>query len=53
MIGELAAAVTNRLTRAQLEKTVRPHPTFCEAVTEAAMAAAGHAVHAMPVKKRG
>ena len=34
--GELADAVVNGLTAGDLGRVIRPHPTFCEAVTEAA-----------------
>ena len=35
MIGEFAGAVVNGLTMEQMFSVVRPHPTFCEAITEA------------------
>lgn len=34
--GELADAVVNGLTAGDLGRVIRPHHTFCEAVTEAA-----------------
>ncbi len=51
MIAELATACANRLTSAQLALVVRPHPTFCEAVTEAVEAAHGKSIHSAPAKK--
>lgn len=35
MVGELAVAIENRLTAAQLLRTVRPHPTFEESISDA------------------
>jgi len=39
LVSELTTAVVNSLTRAQLAAVIRPHPTFSEAVTQAAEAA--------------
>jgi dihydrolipoamide dehydrogenase len=39
LISELTTALVNGLTRAQLAAVIRPHPTFSEAVTQAAEAA--------------
>ena len=50
IIAELASACTNRLTSKQLSRVIRPHPTFCEAVTEAAEAAHNISIHTMPSK---
>lgn len=50
MIGELATAVVNGLHPADLDCVMRPHPSFCEAITEAVEAAEGRALHAMPRK---
>lgn len=38
MIGELAGAIVNGLTRQQLLAVIRPHPTYEEAITEALVA---------------
>lgn len=35
MIGELAMAIVNGLTRSELQSVVRPHPTYEESITEA------------------
>ena len=35
IVAELATAIVNGLTCAQLAGVIRPHPTFCEGVTEA------------------
>ena len=51
MIAELATACVSRLTAEQLTRVVRPHPTFCEAVTEAVEAAHGRSIHSAPAKK--
>ncbi len=48
LIGELAAAVANGLTQEQMASVIRPHPTFCEGITEAAEDAEGTAVHILP-----
>lgn len=52
MIGELALAVENGLDCADLVKVMRAHPTFYEAVTEAAGSAKGEAIHIAPPRKR-
>lgn len=51
LISELADAVANRLTAAQLAAVIRPHPSFCEGITEAVEDALGHAVHIAPKKR--
>ncbi len=45
MIEELALACVNRLTSAQIVRAMHPHPTFCEAIAEAAEAAHGMSIH--------
>lgn len=51
LIGELTTAVSLGLTRRQLARTMRPHPTFCEGVTEAMESAGGAAIHIMPSRR--
>ena len=51
LIGEMVTAVSLGLTRAQLARTMRPHPTFCEGITEAIEAAAGHSIHTAPSRR--
>jgi dihydrolipoamide dehydrogenase len=51
LIAELATACVNHLTAAQLAQVIRPHPTFCEAVTEAVEAAHGKSIHSAPARK--
>lgn len=51
MITGLSDAVANRLTMDQLAATVRPHPTFSEAIGEAIEDAEGGAIHAAPRRK--
>lgn len=45
MVGELAAAIVNRLTRRQLAAVIRPHPTFAEGIAEAVEDVEGLAIH--------
>jgi len=52
MVSELSSAIVNKLTIHQLSAIIRPHPTFAEAVTEAAEDAEGRAIHLMPKAKR-
>ncbi len=52
LIGELVTAVVSGLTREQLAATMRPHPTFCEGISEAVEDAGEGAVHAMPRRRR-
>ena len=51
LITELITAVSLGLTREQLARTMRPHPTFCEGITEAVEAAAGHSIHTAPSRR--
>ncbi|SHJ84606.1 dihydrolipoyl dehydrogenase [Hespellia stercorisuis] len=51
MITGITDAVANGLTMSQLAATVRPHPTFSEAIGEAIEDAEGGAIHAAPKRK--
>jgi len=51
LISELVTAVSLGLTREQLARTMRPHPTFSEGITEAVETAAGHSIHTMPSRR--
>ena len=51
LITELVTAVSLGLTRKQLARTMRPHPTFCEGITEAVEAASGHSIHTAPSRR--
>jgi len=51
LISELVTAVSLGLTKEQLARTMRPHPTFCEGITEAIEAASGHSIHTMPSRR--
>ncbi len=51
MINEATAAIANGLTRNQLLKAIRPHPTFAESVTEALDSVEGMAIHMVPARK--
>jgi dihydrolipoamide dehydrogenase len=51
MIMELASAISNELTFEDLTKTIHPHPSYCEAVLEAAEDIEGMALHIMPRKR--
>lgn len=48
MIGELALAISRKLTYKELDSVIRPHPTYEEAITEAADDIDGMAIHIMP-----
>ncbi len=50
MVSELAAAVVNKLTLADLAKVIHPHPTFSEGMLEAVEACMGHGIHSSPKK---
>lgn len=52
LIAGLTQAIDRRLTARELVSVVRPHPTFSEAVTEAAEDALGGAIHAVPRARR-
>ena len=45
LIAEIALAMRNNLTIEQLARAVRPHPTYSEAITEAAEAAIWKPIH--------
>lgn len=47
MIGELSLAMTLEATADEIIETVHPHPTVCEALPEAFMAAYNKAIHSM------
>ncbi len=51
MVGEFATAIVNELTVKDMAAVIRPHPTYCEAITEAVEDVEGIAIHLMP--KRG
>ncbi len=51
IIAELALAVANGLTVEQIARVIHPHPTFVEAVLEAAEDSHGLAIHALPRTK--
>ena len=51
MVGELCNALANRLTARQLARTVRPHPTFCEGITEAVEDLWGRSIHTPPKRR--
>ncbi|WP_313130657.1 dihydrolipoyl dehydrogenase [Anaerocolumna sp.] len=48
MIGEFTTAMVNGLTAEDLGKVIRPHPTYGEAITEAAEDVNGMAIHIFP-----
>ncbi|HPU63927.1 MAG TPA: dihydrolipoyl dehydrogenase [Mobilitalea sp.] len=50
MVGELALAISKKLTYKDLASIIRPHPTYEEAITEAAEDIEGMAIHLMPRK---
>lgn len=51
LIGELTSAVGTQ-SAAQIAETMRAHPTYYEAVTEAALDSMGGAIHGMARRKR-
>lgn len=51
MIGELALAISKKLTHKELASIIRPHPTYEEAITEAADDVENMAIHVMPKRK--
>lgn len=51
IVAELATAIVNGLTCAQLAGIIRPHPTFCEGVTEAVEDVHAMAIHLAPKKR--
>ena len=51
IVAELATAIVNGLTCAQLASVIRPHPTFCEGVTEAVEDVHAMAIHLAPKKR--
>lgn len=52
LISEYTMAVANGLTRRELLKGMRPHPSYCEGLTEALEAVEGESIHSMPVRKK-
>jgi dihydrolipoamide dehydrogenase len=46
LLGEAAAIVAQGMTVEQIAQTIHPHPTLCETVKEAILAAADQAIHA-------
>lgn len=52
MVGEFTMAITNKLTVNDMLKTVRPHPTYNEAITEALEEVEGQGIHVLPKRKR-
>ena len=51
IVAELSTAIVNGLTCAQLASVIRPHPTFCEGVTEAVEDVHAIAIHLAPKKR--
>lgn len=51
LISEYTMAIANGLIRAQLLKGLRPHPSYCEGITEALEAVEGKSIHSAPVKR--
>lgn len=47
ILGQLVLAVSNGLTRDQMERTIHPHPTVEESVGESLMASVGKAIHTL------
>lgn len=51
MIAELSLAIANRLTLGDVANTIHPHPSYCEAIAEAAAIPLGRAIHIMDRRK--
>lgn len=51
LISEFATAIAKGLTRRDLLSGMRPHPTFCEGITEALEAPEGLSIHSVPSKR--
>lgn len=51
LISEYTMAIANGMTRGELLKGMRPHPSYCEGLTEALEAVEGESIHSMPVRK--
>lgn len=52
LVSEFSSAIVHHLTAEDLASVIRPHPTFTEAVTEAAEDIEGMAVHIAPKRTR-
>lgn len=51
LVSEFATAIVNGLTVEQMASVIRPHPTFCEAVTEAVEDIEGMSIHLAPKRR--
>lgn len=51
LISEITLAIANRLTKDDLLKAIRPHPTLSEGISEALEAIEQKAIHMLPKKK--
>ena len=51
LVSEFATAIVNGLTIEQMASVIRPHPTFCEAVTEAVEDVHGMSIHLAPKRR--
>lgn len=47
ILGQLVLAVSNGMTRDQMERAIHPHPTVEESVGESVMASVGKAIHTL------
>ncbi|MDD3242855.1 MAG: dihydrolipoyl dehydrogenase [Eubacteriales bacterium] len=52
LIAEVTLAAAGGMTRAQMLRSVRPHPTYAEALGEALESVEGRAVHMAPPRRR-
>jgi dihydrolipoamide dehydrogenase len=52
LVSEYTMAIANGMTRRDLLRGMRPHPSYCEGLTEALEAAEGESIHSMPAAKR-
>ncbi|MEG1641997.1 MAG: dihydrolipoyl dehydrogenase [Synergistaceae bacterium] len=47
IVNEFSTAIVNKLSKAQMQAVIRPHPTFAEAVTEAVEELDGRSIHTL------
>jgi len=51
MIAEMTTAISAKLTKKDVLRALRPHPSFCEAITDAIELADGHSINTLAHKK--
>ena len=51
LVSEFTGAILNGVTHTQLLRGMRPHPSFCEGISEALEAVDGMSIHSAPAKR--